>query len=88
MGTVNFNVPLENEYARLAVRERALRKTLENGTAVCSMCNRPKSVHGVHDMRCNSYVTSTQFTCTEQFELVNVSTALQVIEDLRIIGEK
>lgn len=87
MGVVNFNVPLENEYARLAIRERTLRKSLENGTSVCTMCSRPKSVHDVHDMRCNSYVTSPRFSSKEESELSAVSTALQVIEDLRDLGE-
>jgi hypothetical protein len=85
VGLVNFNVPLENEYARLAIQERALRKTLENGTAVCLNCSRPKSLHGIHDGRCDSYVTSLQFRSAEESKLASTSTALQVIEDLRLI---
>jgi len=83
VGLVNFNVPLENEYARLAIRERSLRKSLENGTAMCLNCSRAKSLHDLHDQRCNSFVTSTKFRSEEESELQSVSAALQVIEDLR-----
>ena len=85
MGLVNFNVPLENEYARLAIQERALRKVLENGTAVCLNCSRPKSMHGIHDSRCDCSVTSFLFRSAEEPKLAATSAALQIIEDLRMI---
>jgi hypothetical protein len=85
VGLVNFNVPLENEYARLAIQERALRKTLENGTAVCLNCSRPKSMHGIHDGRCDCSATSFRFRSAEESKLASTSAALQVIEDLRLI---
>lgn len=85
MGLVNFNVPLENEYARLAIQERALRKALANGTAVCLNCRRPKSMHDIRDSRCDCSVLSSHFRSDEESKLASTSTALQVIEDLRMI---
>ena len=82
---VNQDVPLKNEYARLAILERSLRKSIDGGTAICLNCKRPKSSHCLHDERCSSYVTSTKFRCNETGQLANVSRALQLIEDLQAI---
>lgn len=82
---VNQDVPLKNEYARLAILERSLRKKLESGEAICLNCNRPKSNHGTHDPRCTLYVTSSMFRCSETEQLANVSRALQLIENLQAI---
>lgn len=82
---VNQDVPLKNEYARLAILERSLRKSIDGGTAICLNCKRPKSNHGTHDPRCTSYVTSSVFRCSETEQLANVSRALQLIEDLQAI---
>jgi hypothetical protein len=82
---INEEATLKDEYARLAILERALRKKLESGIAICLNCKRAKSDHRSHDERCNSYVTSTHFRCAEAEQLSRVTSALQLIEDLQAI---
>ena len=84
MSIVNEDAPLKEEYSRLVIEERRLRLRLENGTAMCLNCDRPKTAHD-RDERCSCSATSMKFRSSERPRLAAISEALQTIERLREI---